>query len=136
MAYKRDMRAAAQRHYKDAAFLQKHERYNNAGYHYGLAAECALKAVFIMLGERNITSEAATDAIYFDHFPALKGKASLFLAGRLSQTLAATLARGSFMAEWHITLRYAKDHCITKDRCEHWERDANEFLTACARIGV
>jgi hypothetical protein len=43
MEYTYDLPAAAERHYQDCCKLLENSRLDNAGYHFGLAAECAVK---------------------------------------------------------------------------------------------
>ena len=50
MAFIPDLDAAANRHYEDACTLQSAKRFDNAGYHFGLAAECAIKKKLRDLG--------------------------------------------------------------------------------------
>ena len=45
--YKLEPCQAAQRHYQDGVTLFEQKRFDNAGYHFGLAAECALKKLLL-----------------------------------------------------------------------------------------
>jgi hypothetical protein len=130
MAYRRELPAAAQKHLKDADLLHGAERYDHAGYHYGMAAECALKGAFVNLGQRKIAEDSGA---YYQHFPELKAAASA-LAGRLSHRIFAMLNRSNFMQEWHFSIRYAADRSIDQLRCEQWRKQAREFVIACAEL--
>ena len=122
MSYRRDLKAAARRHLRDGEALQEQRCYDNAAYHYGLAAECALKGALISLGHRAIAEHDA----YYLHFPKLKN-IRLSLSGRLSTEVVRLLAQPNFMQGWEIKMRYARDHHVTRERCELWEQQAKAF---------
>jgi hypothetical protein len=68
MAYARNMRAATVRHFQDAELLFERSRFNNAGYHYGLSAECALKGVMERVGINFDEVEVDGRVAYYVHF--------------------------------------------------------------------
>lgn len=133
MAYKRNFRAAAKRHLGDGNYLLADGRHSNAGYHFGLAAECALKGAFVALGHTDILKEGDGKKTYYAHFPALKS-APATLTGRLSARIAAMLVKGSFMHEWDIKMRYSSDGAVDKKRCVRWREDVELFLGYCAEV--
>lgn len=130
MAYRRELPAAAQKHLKDANLLHEAQRYDHAGYHYGMAAECALKGAFVKLGQREIAEDSGA---YYKHFPELKASASA-LAGRLSHRISTILNRKNFMQDWHFSIRYAADRSVDRVKCEQWREQAGEFVMACAEL--
>src|SRR5688572_29447848 len=106
MAFKADLKEAAHRHYGDAKLLQDSRRFSGAGYHYGLAAECAIKAKLSDCGVRD------DDAAMWLHFPALIGTARQVAQGRAGGSLAAILNRPNLMSGWAIRMRYARNGMV------------------------
>ena len=66
MAYEHDMPAAAHRHLDAGTKLEKNGRRDVAGYLFGLAAECAVKAMAARI------PAARCDEIFYAHFPELR----------------------------------------------------------------
>jgi hypothetical protein len=64
MAYVTNMRAACRRHYADGVKLFEDRRFDNAGYHFGFAAECAVKQRLLDCGVQQ-----EDDAVW-KHWPA------------------------------------------------------------------
>jgi hypothetical protein len=122
MAYTTDLRAAAQRHYADGCKLFADRRFDNAGYHFGLAAECAIK---LKLKDGGLLHD---DDAMWKHWPALKGLALLAISGRQAAPTRNLLSRGNFMQYWDIVMRYAQSGSIEEDQAERWKSDANEAL--------
>lgn len=114
--------AAAERHYQDGCKLLADKRFDNAGYHFGLSAECALKQKLLDYGL--FTDEEA----YWQHWPDLKGSASLAIQGRQAAPAQKLLIRGSFMQNWTIKMRYSQNSFISEQQAERWKDDANETL--------
>jgi len=133
MPYARNMRAATTRHYSDAESLFANNRYDNAGYHYGFSAECALKGVMERVGITIDEVEVNGRTAYYLHFPELR-RIPTQQAGRLSQSIAALLGRAQFLEEWHIKMRYAPDRSISKSRCEIWRAQVEDFNNSCMGI--
>lgn len=130
MAYARNMRAATNRHYSDADLLFNHDQFDNAGYHYGFSAECALKGAMERVGIAFESIKIDGRDAYYVHFPELKRIPTIF-AGRLSQKIAATLEKAQFLQEWHIRMRYAPTGSVSKGRCELWRDQVKEFNNSC-----
>ena len=131
MAYPRDFAAAARRHLVDGKRLQQDKQYDNAGYHFGLAAECALKGAFIALGDRTFSKEGSGRKAFYAHFPALKNL-SVGLSGRISTSVATLLSKAKFMQDWDVKMRYSRNRSITRERCAQWCKDAEDLILACA----
>lgn len=125
MAYEPDLEQAANRHYEDARRLMEAKRFDNAGYHFGLAAECAIKNKLLALGVRE------DDPAIWEHLPGLKSVAAAALqalAGRRSASLRALLDQANFMQWWEIKMRYARNGSIEERRTTRWQEDANEAI--------
>jgi hypothetical protein len=130
MPYAKNMRAATGRHYRDAEFLFESDKFDNAGYHYGFSAECALKGAMERAGIPLDEIEVDSRDAYYLHFPELK-RIPTIQAGRLSQKIAAILAKAQFLQDWHIKMRYAPDGSVPKPRCETWREQVKEFNNSC-----
>jgi hypothetical protein len=120
MAYAMDLEHAAHRHYTDGVTLLGLKRFDNAGYHFGLAAECAIKQ---KLQEHGVPSN---EVAMWKHFPEMRDLALQALAGRAAGPLSNVLARDSFMQSWNVKMRYAPNGSIDKKFTDRWKDDANE----------
>lgn len=130
MAYSIDMPAAARRNFLAAEALLS-VRFDVAGYLYGLAAECAVKAMLIELGLRpkNPVSERRDDPFY-QHFPFLLTSARDAAAGRRSATLSRILATPGFLAGWEIEMRYAGTGAVSASSVKRWAEHAKQTVGA------
>lgn len=124
MTYPNDLRQAAERHYVDGKDLQDKKRFANAGYHFGFAAECAIKQFLI---EQRIPT---TEPTYWEHFPTLRTLALTTLKSRKAAKLSCLLGSANFFQEWDITMRYAGNTAITPERAEKWRDQANKTIAA------
>jgi hypothetical protein len=122
MAYVKDMGEAANRHYVDGKTLQDKNRHDGAGYHYGFAAECAIKQLLIKFGV------AHDDSAIWAHFPALRELAMGAIQSRRASPAYNLLNQASFMQEWNTDMRYAKNASITFERAAKWRADADSAL--------
>lgn len=122
MAYVKDMGEAANRHYCDGKTLQTSQRYDSAGYHYGFAAECAIKQQLINLGV------AHDDAAIWGHFPKMRELAMEAIKSRRGSPTFNLLNQASFMQEWDTDMRYAKNASVTSDQAEKWRKNADSAL--------
>lgn len=123
MAFTPDLEAAANRHYEDACALQSALRFDNAGYHFGLAAECALKKKLIDFGVPQ-----GDPAIRKLHWPELRESALLALRGRQAAPARRLLERDNFMQRWHVAMRYSESGTIASTEANRWRGDANDAL--------
>jgi hypothetical protein len=133
MAYALNMRSAAGRHLQDAQLLFEWERFDNAGYHFGLSAECALKGAMGRVGLRVDEVEVNDRPAYYLHFPELK-RVPIRFAGRLSQSIATILGRAQFLQGWDIKMRYSQAGSITRQTCERWREQVLEFNNQCGGV--
>jgi hypothetical protein len=122
MAYTTDMQVAAHRHYADGCKLLSHKCFDNAGYHFGLAAECAIKQKLVYCGL------LTDDEAFWKHWPTLKGHALLAVVGRQAAPARTLLQRGSFMQHWDIVMRYAQNGSVDEEQANRWKADANDAL--------
>jgi HEPN domain-containing protein len=103
-----DFRAAARRHYVDAAFLLDDSRVPNADHLAGLAAECGLKAIL----EGWYGAQVLGDFLEWNgervrsHVNRLWGELSTALAGRTGATLTALLLASAPFTGWDVADRY------------------------------
>lgn len=116
------MEQAANRHYSDGMKLLNSNCFDNAGYHFGFAAECATKFRLLKSGIR-----ADDDAIWA-HFQALRRVALIAISTRSDADLFRILGRASFMQEWDTKMRYSSNGAVSQDRAKKWRADADELL--------
>lgn len=132
------MKEAAHRHFDAARSLDGSSKRAAAAYLFGLAAECAVKAVLETTGLRPRFSERKTDP-YYAHFPELRGLLGDAMAGRSASRLA-PFAESAFMAEWDIRVRYAPTSELVGEggrtrRYERWKADAQNAMNALTEHG-
>lgn len=134
MAFTTSMKDAAHRHHDAANKLHEENKRAAAAYLYGLAAECAVKALLEKQRVRPRANDRKSDP-YYAHFPELRPLLEDTLSGR-GATLFKPFLK-DFMNEWEITLRYAPNSEIVGDgegrkkRYDRWKSDAN---TAIAKM--
>jgi hypothetical protein len=116
------MRAAAHRHYNDGRWLEDRRCYDNAGYHYGLSAECAIKSALVKVGVRG-----DHDAIWL-HFPDFARHGLLAIETRGAANIRVLLQRPNFMQGWNIKMRYSSSGAVLRATAEKWRHDANDAL--------
>ena len=122
MAYATNMRAAGRRHYADGAKLFDDRRFDNAGYHFGFAAECAVKQRLLDCGVRH-----EDDAVW-KHWPSLRTLGLLAIRSRSAADLRRILSAPSFMSEWDVSMRYAGNAAVDEARAQRWKDHANQAL--------
>lgn len=129
MPYSIDMPGSARRNLLAAEALHG-TRSDVAGYLYGLAAECAVKAMMIELGIMPKPQAERRDDPFYKHFPELLFMARDKVKGRASVTLSRILEAPNFMASWHIEMRYAKAGQISAESVERWSKQAKQTVGA------
>ena len=103
-----DFRDASERHWDDAGHLFTHTRLANADHLFGLAAECALKAVMLALG-MNLRPNGRPEDPYAIHINRLWDEFITFARGRGGAHYVAMLRGGQNpFDDWHVSQRY--DH--------------------------
>jgi hypothetical protein len=126
MTYNIDFIASAKRHYRDGEKLLEAKSAQHAGYHFGFAAECAIKSV---LYRHNLPrhEERRADPLWA-HFPELRTLLIRDGQGRLQQKLYDVIAHGSFMQHWDTDIRYASDHSVDEPRATKWREQAYQIF--------
>jgi len=107
-----DFRDAAERHWEDAGYLWADARLANADQLYGLAAECALKAVMLGLG---MNMDPATGRPKYPyHINRLWDEFVTFAHNRGGAHYASRVGAGNPFANWDISQRYHHRNTITQ----------------------
>ena len=120
----KDMASAARRHYDDGVRLESASRHDNAGYHFGFAAECSVKAALMKQGIRGENN----DRVLFLHFPALRETALGVAQGRSFAALIRLMAKPSFMQHWDTKMRYLTTGYLDAKRVAKWKDEAKEAI--------
>ena len=131
MAYEPNLPAAARRHQAAAKSLDlpmPEGRPDVAGYLYGIACECALKALMARAGLKS-TGKRSEDP-FFLHFPAIKTALRDSLTGRSKSALLRYALDQSLMQGWDVAMRYAHGKDIKEASVRLWERQATGMLNA------
>ena len=122
MAYTINMTASARRLLTAALELQERNE-AVAGYLFGLATECAIKAM-----AQSIQSLRDDDVLYA-HFPVLRTLVRERLKGRRSAPmLRMVVEHDSFMNDWDITVRYAVAKEVTTAKVAGWATHAKHVV--------
>jgi len=131
MAYSSDLPAAARRHFEAAEALYEPEtRRDVAGYLYGIAAECAVKAMMLEAGLPSLNSSERREDPYYAHFPALKTLLRDAHLGRTGTTLRRFIDDSCFMSQWDTGMRYCKGVEIKPACIKRWRRQARDVVGA------
>jgi len=129
MAYTPDLPNAARRHLSAANILYSEKtRIDVAGYLYGIAAECAIKAMMLEAGIRPLDLENRKADPFFAHFPTLRTMLKDSLHGRNSATLRRKIENDNFFSQWDIEMRYCKGSDINNRWVESWKDQANDIV--------
>lgn len=123
MAFSRDMTKAARRHLSAADAIRNGVHRGVAGYLYGIAAECAVKAIMEATGPR------LSDAFH-KHFPELRTILRNAIQGRCQRTLALFIRDDSFMNNWNIGMRYSDARQIRDEWIDAWAEQARRVVNA------
>jgi hypothetical protein len=126
MDYEIDLAASAKRHFADGDSLLRAKSSQHAGYHFGFAAECALKSV---LFTHNVPrrSDRRSDP-FWAHFPELRTLLVRDGKGRLPRRLYDVISHGAFLQFWDTDIRYAANHSVSADRASAWRKHADEIF--------
>lgn len=128
MPFPADLPAAARRNLEAADALNTGQHRGVAGYLYGIAAECAVKAMVKELGLRE-------DEIFYAHFPDLRKLLRDRLKGRKSAPLNALIQDDRFLNNWHISMRYANAREIQDSWVQAWREHARKAITTMGTLG-
>jgi hypothetical protein len=131
MAYKPNLPASARRHLESADALYEQERHRSvAGYLYGIAAECALKAMMQEAGLRPLGNDKRKDDPFYAHFPELKTRLRDSQLGRGAAPLRRFIEDSRFMSQWDTDMRYCKGDEIKHEWVEYWRDQARDSVSA------
>jgi hypothetical protein len=100
------------------------KRFDNAGYHFGLAAECALKELLIRCG-----IPMGNPVIRKLHFPELREAALQAIEGRGGTRIKQLIGSPSFLQGWAIGMRYARNGSVSEKRADRWRKSANQAIS-------
>lgn len=125
MAFSRNMPAAARRHLEAADQLGADgARKDVAGYLYGIAAECAIKAMMEGLPyARNLHA-------FYAHFPELRTLLRDGLRGRTGTSLFRFIHDDSFLNNWDVSMRYSDGKKILPNWILAWQEQARLAVSA------
>lgn len=127
MAYPPNMPAAARRHIEAADILFAKSRGDVAGYLYGIAAECALKAMMLEAGMR--PSETRRDDPFFAHFPELRSMLrDAPPSGRRGTPLLRLINDDRFLSNWDTKMRYCQGNEIKEAWVISWKEQARDAV--------
>lgn len=113
---------AANRHRNDADLLLESKRLPNADQLYGLAAECALKAVLTWLGMETTVDGAPKDKRRYGHINRLWGEFLSFANGHEGACYAAMLPQTNPFDNWDVGQRYGQTTSIAEATVHDHER--------------
>jgi|SRR5208283_1950307 len=133
MAFAIDMPAAARRHLLAADTLVQGPRRDVAGYLYGIAAECAIKAMMIDAGLRPSAGSPRREDPFLAHFPELRTMLRDALWRRRGTPLISFIQSDSFLQQWSIRMRYSHGKDIEERWITAWAQQAHQ---AVASIGT
>jgi hypothetical protein len=133
MVFATDMPTAARRHLQAAEKLSGGHRRDVAGYLYGIAAECAIKAMMIEAGFRPSSDSARRDDPFYEHFPKLRTMLRDALQGRRGTPLINFIENDRFMNQWSTRMRYSHGRDIQDQWISSWAAQARQ---AVASIGT
>ena len=126
------MPAAARRHLIAADLLNADkDRVDVAGYLYGIAAECAIKAMMLEANLWPLPDPAKRAGNpYYAHFPELRTMLRDGLQGRRGTPLIRFVSRNNFMSNWSTNMRYAKGSSIDVAWVKLWSQQAQDAVGA------
>lgn len=118
-----DFVSSAERHFDDGVTLLQSGRLDNAGHLFGVAGECAVKAVCV-------EESGSRPAKHFDNIPSkdLRFFAPANLIGRKGQRIALLLP--NLFGGWSIEQRYVTTGTTTDGQVQECKADAPAVLDA------
>jgi hypothetical protein len=129
MPFATDMAAAARRHLQAADMLfEEGKRKDVAGYLFGIAAECAVKALMLEAGLRPDGDRKSIDDPFWAHFPELRTLLRDKLGGRRSATLTRLVQDDGFLMNWATRMRYSHGRDIDDRWILKWATQAKDVV--------
>ncbi|KRQ03947.1 hypothetical protein AOQ73_16795 [Bradyrhizobium pachyrhizi] len=120
------MSAAARRNLDAAIKLEEASRQVAASYLFGIAAECAIKAMISELG-LSLPKERAEDPRYA-HFPELLTLLRDQMSGRRSGGLLRYVEDQNFFQGWSIKIRYSDGKNFNSNWLKSWSQQARDVV--------
>ncbi|EPG3323469.1 TPA: hypothetical protein N2A03_005867 [Pseudomonas aeruginosa] len=131
MVFTPDMESASHRNFQAAQTLHSNQHRHAAGYLYGLAAECAIKAMMLQAGIPVRPQDERGDDPYYAHFPNLKTILRENMQGRrASGALARFINDDRFFSQWDIKVRYCKNDQVSSGWIEMWREQASQAVSS------
>jgi len=132
MAFTPHMPTAARRHLEAAEILFGHgTRLDVSGYLYGIAAECAVKALMLDAGMRPLGDNLARrEDPFYAHFPEILTMLRDAQFGRQGVTLRKFIENRSFMHHWDTQMRYCRGSEIDKHWVNDWRAQAKQLVAS------
>jgi hypothetical protein len=126
-----DFKNAAMRHAKDADLLFDKKRYANADHFYGLAAECALKAVMVGLDPSIINTKGdLKDQSDRKHIDKLWNHFRIFIQNRNTSIYLSCLStHNNPFSSWQIDDRYKNEKLFIKNNVLPHKTVVNSQIT-------
>lgn len=124
MKYTLNLPNSARRHFSAAELLFKGERNDVAGYLYGIAAECAVKAMMLEAGIRPLDAVNRREDPFFLHYPQLQSALRDRLKGRVSTPLLHVVNHKAFLDHWNTDMRYAPGKEVKPSWVVKWQAQA------------
>ena len=128
MTFPPNMPVSARRHLYAAEALDNGHRRDVAGYLYGIAAECAIKAMMLEANLRP-TGDRRNDPFYL-HFPQLRTALLDNMAGRRATPLMNFIGSNSFLSHWATDMRYCKGDEILGKWVDLWSAQARQAVSS------
>jgi hypothetical protein len=139
MAYKKDVRTAALRHFRAAQVLYGQAGPGDqpgcravAGYLFGIAGELAVKELMRASGMMPSQGVDRRDDPFFAHFPGLKTMLATAAQGRRAGELRRLSEDSRLFQNWDIEMRYAPTKDISANWVEAWKASAEELISRMA----
>ena len=124
---------AAQRHWRDAEWLSGEQRTENADQLYGLAAECAVKAVLSKVP--GCLSDGELAPAYRKHIDKLWSSILVQGVTKLAPGLQAVVQAGNPFQDWRVEQRYAGDGVVSSSSMASHRQATKRLLGACGLSG-
>lgn len=99
-----------------------------AGYLYGIAAECAIKAMMREAGL--VPQEPRREDPFYAHFPELRTMVRDRMAGRRGGPLLRLIGDHAFMHHWDTDMRYCNASEIQDTWVDDWQTQARNVVAA------
>ncbi|WP_116744867.1 hypothetical protein [Janthinobacterium sp. 78] len=130
MKYTLNLPDSARRHFAAAEELIKTDRSDVAGYLYGIATECAVKAMMLQAGIKPLPAAQKRDDPFFQHYPQLQSALRDRLKGRVSSPLHQFVNNQEFLQHWNTDMRYAPGKQIKSLWVKKWQVQAHQTVNS------